>query len=844
MSSSLCSSRSGARVNGRRKIQRDIGTGEMRRSTVAKYYWSRYRIPSQMPKFDGPAPVAAPQNMNNTKTNEFIDPIDDKFPVSIRGNLVRPDVPEDQYVDSWYVCTSMTHHLGDYRPWSASAPANAYRYRPFNEFDAKGREYVQKLREFSRYDPKKACGKGSKGFPFREAYLTVMNEEVQQASPPTRETIMDRAITEHLQCSKVMSPLAVQRDVGRLEEPLSCAGKIPANNKAFPFHWNTEDWYEYEVSKVRNKRFTFENTDDCGIGGSEVTYRVVLEGFWDHHVMKLADDVVMFLKDVGRQIVEEKLRSVRSMLKGLHHGGINPDFMEAFNGARRGPFGGPDGYTEEEVANFLRTDLHRLEEQCVGVINRCNVPIPGTSNIYDANVSWPYVEKMEPWTRLAEFWTSSSDTSFTELEMSTAHYEFRKFFRVVVVKLPFQSTEFEQRLYGIRHWLHRQTSCEFHTTYRRNVVHDSSVFMTEHDPETRPSHEHHRLFSFALDWQSGPVDYVTAEHVREGDTFESVAARLGCTVEELKSCNDHLQTLTAGVSLYVPVAARRRLTGFALSPVTLPLCNKDGKPIITTWEVAAEQLGCTVEELQQANGYAALSYRSSGKEVGFDSSITELVVPPSATAATAETSFASTEPVLEQDTWASIGQRLGCAEEELRAINADVTDLLAATVVKVPPTAKAPRRLVHPQLRPETMTNALFPRTLGEKEMSKLDRIPELPLNAEKFPHEYHTPTSRFPTTPQQTLATENWISYTSKYLDKQLVLQDEPQPVYNVNKLWPMQQVPGKLDQTPFEEDQTWLLHPIPVQQMEQHHPEKDLQDLPFVNHEQFPRSIEWTAP
>ena len=70
-------------------------------------------MPSQMPKFDGPAPVAAPQNMNSTKTNEFIDPIDDKFPVSIRGNLVRPDVPEDQYVDSWYVCTSMTQHLGD-----------------------------------------------------------------------------------------------------------------------------------------------------------------------------------------------------------------------------------------------------------------------------------------------------------------------------------------------------------------------------------------------------------------------------------------------------------------------------------------------------------------------------------------------------------------------------------------------------------------------------------------------------------------------------------------------------------------------------------------------------------
>ncbi|KPI86885.1 hypothetical protein ABL78_4075 [Leptomonas seymouri] len=820
----------------------------MRRCTVGRYYWSRYRIPSQMPKFDGPAPVAAPQNMNSTKTNEFIDPIDDKFPISIRGNLVRPDVPEDQYVDSWYVCTSMTHHLGDYRPWSASAPANAFRFRPYNEFDSKGREYVQHLREFQRYTPQSSRGKGAKGFPFREAYLTKMNTAETATPPPSLETIMSRAVAERLQHAKILSPLEVQRDVGRLEEPAPCAGKIPADRSTFPFKWNMEDWYEYEVSKVRNKRFTFENTTDNTLQGSEVTYRIVLEGFWDHHVMKLADDVVMFLRDVGRQVVEEKLRNVRANIESLDNGGaVDPEMVLAFNASLKGPFGGADHYDADEVAHFLRSEWERLEEQCVGLINRANVPLPNTSNIYDANVSWPYVEKMEPWARLAEFWTSSSDTSFTELEMSTTHYEFRKYFRVVVVKMPFQSTEFEQRMYSIRHWLHRQTNCEFHTTYRRNIVHDAAVFPTEHDVDVKPTHEHHRLFSFALDWQSTPVDFLDVEVCQEGDTWASVALRLGCTEEALRSANDTLESLSAGVSVNVPGSAMRRLTSASCAPALLPLQPSDGKPAVTSWRMAAELLGCSVEELQQANGEAALTYKASSgdDDDSFDPTVKELIVPYTVTPASPDTSFASVEPVFEGDTWATIAARLGCSEADLRSANNTTgNDLSAAATVRVPATAETPRRITHPQLRPQAATDALLARTLGEKAVSGLEEIPSLPPNAEKFPHEYHTPTSRFPATPREPSASDNWIAYTSKYLDKQLLLQDEPTPVYNVNKLWPMQQVPGKVDQTPFEEDQTWLMHPIPVQQMEQHHPEKDLQDLPFVNHEQFPRSLDWTAP
>ncbi|RNF10460.1 hypothetical protein TraAM80_01506 [Trypanosoma rangeli] len=818
----------------------------MRRSRVAQYYWSRYRMPTQMPRFDGPAPVAAPQSMNSTKTNEFIDPIDDKFPVSIRGPLVRPDVPEDQYVDSWYVCTSMTHHLGDYRPWSASAPPNAYRFRPYNEFDAKGREYVQYMRQFARHDPQKSRGKGQKGFPFRDAYLTKMNEANGITRPPTLETIMDRAVQEKHQHTHVLTPMQVQRDVGRSEAPLPCAGNIPVDSSRFPFRWKTEDWYEYEVAKVRNRRFVFENTEENGIHGSEVTYKIVLEGFWDHHVMKLADDVCMFLRDVGRQITEEKLGTVRHAMDGLSGGAVDPELIAIFNVARLGPFGRPDEYDAEEVAGFMRADLKRLEEQCLSVINRCNVPVPGATNIYDSQVSWPYVEKLEPWVRMAEFWTSASDTSFTELEMSTAHYEFRKYFRVVVCRLPFQSVEFEKRMYDIRHWLHRQTTCEFHTIYRKNVIHDGSVFPTEHDPATPSTHEHHRMFSFALDWQNAPVNRLSVATVLEGEDWGRAAQRFGCGVEELKKENPAVETLEAGALLNLPGNASRRLTSFGASPRVLSLRTAKGDKHIRTWDEAAAALDCTVEELQQVNGHAALTYKQTGEngEGEFDTSVTELNVPLSCWMATPEAEFSPIELVFAGDTLATIAQRLQCSEEALQRENAGLRDVTNLHYVRVPTEAKAPRRLVEPQLRPQAATDALLTRTIAEETAFQIKHLPDLPANSQNFPHEYHTPTSRFPAAPKKTGSENDWMSYTAKYLDKQFTHLTEPTPLYNVNKLWPMQQVPGKVDQTPFEEDQTWLLNPIPVHQMEQHHPEKELQDLPFVNHEQFPRSLEWTAP
>jgi len=561
-------------------------------------------------------------------------------------------------------------------------------------------------------------------------------------------------------------------------------------------------------------------------------------------VAKLAEDVCMFLKDVGRQVVDEKLKSVRRMLQSLESGGMDPDIAAAFGASVKGPFGGRNHYDDEEIANFLRTDLQRLEEQCVSVINRCNAPIPGAMNLYDAHVSWPHVERLEPWVRMAEYWTSSSDTSFAELEMSTAHYEFRKYFRVVVVKLPFQSTEFEQRMYSIRHWLHRQTSCEFHTTHRRNLVYDGSVFPTEHDPSIPTTNQYHRMFSFALDWQSAPVGLLSVECARKGDNWNSVALRLGCTVEDLKECNEGLVDVSEGVTLNVPGAASRRLSSFGAAPRVLALAG-DGGQRIKTWAEAASIVGCTVEELQQANGEAALSYKVGGNGGGeFDSAVEKLQIPHTAWVAASEEEFASTEAVYLNDTFESVAARIECSVQELRDANPDLENISSVTSLQVPLTAKAPRRLVNPQLRKQAATDALLARTVGEEQSLSITNIPHLPENSARFPHEYHTASSRFPTTPQDTSIDDNWMAYTAKFLDTQFKFKGEPTPVYNVNKLWPMQQVPGRVDQTPFEEDQTWFMHPIPVQQMEQHHPEKDMQDLPFVNHEQFPRSVEWTAP
>lgn len=816
----------------------------MRRTTVSAYYWSRYRLPAAAPRFDGPAPVAAPQNMNNTDTNEFIDPIDDKFPQSIRGSMTRPDVPTDQYVDSWYICDSMTHHRGDFRPWSSSAPANAFRFRPFNEFDAKGREIVGKLRSYDAFNARHSVGRGQSGFPFREAYLTKMNPENATTPPPSLSTTLSRAVrTEHMH-QIVQSPLEEQRDVGRVETVYPGAGNLPVDKSRFPYNWKTEDFYEYEVSRARMKRFVIENEKGTGLRSSEVTYKLVLEGMWDHHVQRLADDVAMFLKDVGRQVVEERLTAIRKQVEELRsgRGSVDPELLAAFNSGSIGPFGGPDLYSPDEIGSFLCSELMQLEEQCVKLINRCNVPVPGATNLYDPQTSWPYVENLEPWVRMAEYWTSHSDTSFTELEMSTAHAEFRRYFRVVVVKMPFQSSEFEKRMYDIRHWLHRQTTVEFQTIYKRNHVHDASKFPTEHDPLHATTHEHHRMFSFALDWNAAPAHLATVETVRPSDTWATIATRVGTSEAELRSINHDLDALDVGATVVVPPGALRRTTGSRGScEQVLPLKGPNGERHITNWSSAANELGCTVEELQQSNGSAVAAY-DVGNDT-FDVTTTQLLIPETAVDHEPMLEFAKGEEIFESDTWDSVAERLGCSVQELQEVNPGVDITVSGVVVNIPQSAKRPRRLFHPLLRPSASIEEVIPRTKGEE--ATVPEIDRLPKNASLFPHEYNTPSTRFPVTPKaEDMGADDWLSYTARYLDKDLSTSASAEPMFTVNRLWPMQQVPGKVDATPFEEDQTWMMHHIPVQQMEMHHHEKDLQDLPLTNHEQFAKSIEWTAP
>lgn len=816
----------------------------MRRTASRQYYWSRYRLPAAPPKMDGPAPVAAPQNMNSTDTNEYIDPIDDKFPRSIRGDMTRPDVPTEQYVDSWYICDSMTHHRGDFRPWSSTAPANAFRFRPFNEFDAKGREYVAKLRSYDNYDAQKSVGKGQGGFPFREPYLTAMNPENATTPSPTLSTTLNRAIRASHMHQKELSPLEEQRDVGRVETVYPGAGKLAVDSSRFPYNWKTEDFYEYEVAKARLRRFVIENQDGADVNSSEVTYKLVLEGLWDHHVQKLADDVAMFLKDVGRQIVEERLVSIRKQIEELRsgHSSIDPELLAAFNSHTIGPFGTSDEYSREEVAAFLQKELTLLEEQCVKLINRCNVPVPGAMNLYDPQTSWPFVETLEPWVRMAEYWTSSSDTSFTELEMSTAHAEFRRYFRVVVVKMPFQSSEFEKRMYDIRHWLHRQTSVEFQTIYKRNHVHDSAKFPTEHDPLHATTHEHHRMFSFALDWNSAPSHFSSTATVQPGETWDSIAVRLGTSVEQLQRVNPDCEALQVGLTLVVPASSTRRTTGSRGSTEQLlPLTDINGVRRLSNWADAAAALGCTVEELQQANGAAVTVYDGEGN--CFHSTTAQLVIPENAVEHDGAFEFAKAEEIFESDSWESIAARLGCTVVDLKSSNSGVETLVAGGVVNVPLSAKNPRRLFNPLLRPSASIDEVIPRTIGEQ--ASVPDIDRLPKNAGEFPHEYHTPSSKFPMTPKmEDFVADDWLSYTARFLDKELSTSASAEPMFTVNRLWPMLQVPGKVDATPFEEDQTWMSHHIPVHQMEFHHHEKENQDLPFANHEQFAKSIEWTAP
>jgi hypothetical protein len=819
----------------------------LRRTPRSQSYWARYRFnQAALPKAEGPAPLSAPQSMNATKKVATIDPINDPFPRSIRGNQVRPDVPERHFVDQWFVLNTAV--ADELTPWSAEAPAGAYRFRPYDEFDSVGREQVTQLRRSDaarRPDGSFAeLGRGWDAQPTREVLLTKMDTERARRAPKTASacTVMERALKERVQRVPHLSPLQQPMDIGRTHAPLAVAGNVAVDKSAFPFSWRTEDWYEYEVARTRMQRFAYENEAGVGPFASEVTYKIVLSTAWEHHADPLVDDVLSFLRDVGRGIVEEKLRSVRATLDSIDTAPVDPDVRRAFNlGADEGA-----AYSDEEINALQRRALEELEAQCVSVLALCNASASGHTDVADRNASWPFVEKLDPWVRMIEYWGQRGDSTFTDAERSTRKYEFRRFFRVIKVKMPFQSSEFEKRMYDVRHWLHRHATVEFQTIMRKNLVHDGSLFPVEADEVQRPTHEQHGMYSFALDWHSAPANYFASTEAQKDETWAVIATRVGCTEVALREANPQLASASAkgaalplGTTVFIPGSATKRLLPATTAP-RLALSAVKASPV--TWEAAAAALGCSVEELQAANGTAAVGYT---KEKGFAAAIKELLVPMSLAPPTAAHSFSDVELTHASDTFESVARRLGTTVEALRAANPGVESPGAVSQMAVPATASRPRRRTHPLARSRDQARELFPTLEAEVAAAGLPQtLPREPANAAQFPGEYQDGTGQYPITPNPHAGQDSWLAYTATHLDRRLSASAEARPLFHVNRVWPAMAAPGTLQQQPFEEDQTWLLHRIPTQVHELQHPELENQGLPNVNHEQFPVSLDWRAP
>ena len=796
----------------------------MRRCAARLSFWNKYYFPpSGMPKSGGPAPKGAPQAFNDTKAIPFIDNVEDSFPTTIRGNKVMPDIPlEENFYKPYYMLEyAPMDDFKDSMPWSSTAKDGAFRFRQWPEFGGRGASAMAALaaqRHAALYGG--AVVRDGKALGLhKESYLTAVGAGARPARVPRASaTLFTRAIRKHFVGLPTPTPLEQQRDMGRIEEPNRAAHAVPVSNM-FPFRWSTKDWYNYEVGAVRQRRFFIENDD---ARGGEVTYKLVIQSVWDHHAKEYAADLHRFFNDLGRQVVEQKLVATRESLATLSPKTLPPLVLEA---ARA------EGYDEDEAVAFAAAELRALEEQCVRLLALANAGVQ--ADIYDPSATWPHVEHLEAWKRMWEHWSKRGDETFAWAEASTRKYEFERFFRVVVVKLPFHSAHFERRVFDTIHWAHRRCGVEIQVVNRKNVVHDGSLYPLEHSPAAPLLPEEFGPLSFALDWEESPPHFTAQAAVQEGDTWELLAQRLGCTVAELRAHNDLAPTAklpAVGATMLVPKTATKRLVSFHAGTVTVDV-KGDAAP--KTWEELAEKLGCTVGELKSLNAEAASEVAPPAK----------LRVPSHLTENTEASEFSPVEPVYASDTFTSVAERLGCTVEALKAANPSVGHKVAEVhEVLVPPTATHRRRVVHP-LRDRG--SSLFQRTIVERAAESLpSAFPTAPPNAARFPMEYDTRPEAMPKTPAMAAATADWLSYTAAHLDPQLSVAAAPAPRYSTNPAWPVEVLPGAAEQTPFEEDNAWQFNEIPLQQKEVQHTAKYLQDLPEVNHELLAQSLEWKAP
>eukprot|EP00759_Apiculatamorpha_spiralis_P019758 PhF_6_TR25517/c0_g2_i1/m.35649 len=323
---------------------------------------------------------------------------------------------------------------------------------------------------------------------------------------------MDRAVDTTLHRKELVSPLQEQRDVGRIEPVLPLAGERPVD-PMFPYRWDVKDLREYERTKHRMKRFTWQ--------GSEANYMILIASNWDHQAEMCADDFKTFVGSVAKQFIEEKLVSIRSQLTSQIV--LTPALKQAF-----------EGYSDKEARHFVRLYLQSLETECSQALAKID------------SQEWPIVKPLEPYIRMESFWSSMTMYgTFHEKESSTRKFEWRKFFRTVTMPMPFNETLFEKRLLDTRLWVHRECTLEYHTTIKRNMVLDFERFPVMHDPIQPPDHTYHRNFSFALDWkhpqpQLGGYGTEPKEPLLPADTIDVISARLGCTVEDLIKANPNL----------------------------------------------------------------------------------------------------------------------------------------------------------------------------------------------------------------------------------------------------------------------------------------------------------------
>ena len=693
---------------------------------------------------DGPTPEGAPIQLNANTTKPWYDKVENSFPTSLRGRGGHePDVPDHHWIPQFFHAFSSISRAS-VTPWSAEGPENAFRFRPFPQFDKRAQDQIRQMHEAPEpYGPN--------SLPYRDRFLAELeacknpyiNRRVREKAHMTPCTYLDREIARQIHKKEHQTPLQVQRDAGRIERPLPIAGKLPVD-PLFPYVYDVDDLREYERTKHHLKRFTWQPD-------AEAQYTIIICAHWDHQARLCAEDFATFICSIAKTTIEEKLQGLRSQIAifmkhadvldsdgaGSRMKGVDPKILEAIINELRAE----GNYSTKEIRQFVLMYLETLERQCQLALSRVN------------SGEFPEVKELEPFIRAEQFWASKKPFgNFNDMESSTRCFEWRRYFRQITLRLPFTCTEIEKRIKDTRLWLHRECTVEYQTMIKRNIVLDFEKFPVMHDPNPIPGHEYHRNFSFALDWK--PMQPYGIRHFQ-------YSKKAGCRVAK--------QEKTAHYEDVFPT---------------------------DTWATMASRMDVPLEDLKDANA----------------------------------------------DVRDKVDKHLKTSGE------ADVLLRQFASALVIPKTAKQRRPAEHPWLLSQKYVQSyLFPRTIAEeKKFQPKDvyPVPEEKDGKNSFPFEMRRPTdTNFPRAGELVPGEQSWWEYTKCYLDKKISAAG-PAVAYRHNPHWPVQHPPGTEKDTPYEEDQTWMLQQQPFLRNERFPAESWFYDLPRVNREPLIRSMDWQAP